>query len=191
MTGSHLIAASAFASVHGLLNSTAFDVARNLFLFVVAVFWLGLAFWVYRDAGRRVKDPWLVGTATLLALVLPFVGAVVYMLFRAPETLEDARARRLEVRALEQRLGRHAPQCPVCRADVADTFLVCPVCTTQLKQPCRHCSAAIEASWQACPYCATPVDAPLELVTPDLTAALTAEVTGKGNVRRKRTRAVG
>ncbi len=192
MTGSNLIAASAFGSVHGLLHSTAFDVARNLVLVLAVIFWLGLAYWVYRDARRRVDDPWLIGTATLVTIVAPYVGAAVYLLFRAPETLDDVRARDLEVRALEARIGMRTPHCPVCRADVDASFLVCPVCTTQLRQPCRSCSAALEASWQACPYCATPV-----VAGADLDAALAAEVTvtangngnGKAHARVKRARA--
>jgi hypothetical protein len=177
VTGFDLIAASsAFGSVHGVLHSTAFDVARNLVLVVAVVFWLGLAYWVYRDARRRVDDSWLVGTATLLGLVVPYIGAAVYLLFRAPETLDDVRARELEMRALESRVGTVAPQCPVCRAGVEASFLVCPVCTTQLKQPCRSCSAALDASWQACPYCATPT-----IAGADLDAALTAEAASNGN----------
>ena len=177
MTGFDLIATSStFGSVHGLLHSTAFDVARNLTVFLAVVFWLGLAYWVYRDARRRVDDPWLVGTATLLAVVVPYAGAVVYLLFRAPETLDDVRARELELRALEERTVAHSLHCPVCRADVDASFLVCPVCTTQLKQACGNCSAALEASWQMCPYCTTPV-----ISEPDLDAALTAEAATNGN----------
>jgi hypothetical protein len=180
VTGSSLIAASAFGSVHGLLHSTAFDVARNLVLVLAVIFWLGLAYWVYRDARRRVDDPWLIGTATLLAVAVPYVGAAVYLLFRAPETLDDVRARDLEMRALEDRIAMHAPQCPVCRAEVDASYVVCPVCTTQLKQPCRGCSAALDASWQACPYCATPVVAAADLDTA-LTAEVAATANGNGN----------
>jgi hypothetical protein len=187
VTGSSLIATSAFGSVHGLLHSTAFDVARNLVLVLAVVFWLGLAYWVYRDARRRVDDPWLIGTATLVALVAPYVGGAVYLLFRAPETLDDVRARELEVRALEERIGMRTPHCPVCRADVDASFLVCPVCTTQLKQPCRSCSAALDASWQACPYCATPVVAGTDLDIA-LTAEAAATANGNGRVKRARTK---
>ena len=167
---------SAFGSVHGLLHSTAFTVAQNLVLVLAVVFWLGLAYWVYRDASRRVDDPWLVGTATLLALVVPYIGPVVNLLFRAPETLHAVRSRELELQALEARIGTHTPQCPVCRADADPSFLVCPVCTTQLKQPCSGCSSALEAAWQVCPYCATPTSS-----QSDLDAALTAEVAATAN----------
>jgi predicted amidophosphoribosyltransferase len=93
------------------------------------------------------------------------------------------------MRALEDRIAMHTPHCPVCRAEVDASFLVCPVCTTQLKQPCRGCSAALDASWQACPYCATPV-----VAGADLDAALTAELAatsngnGKAHPRVKRAR---
>src|SRR5206468_5176558 len=115
-------------------------------LFVVVVFWLGLASWVHRDARRRVDDPWLVGTATLLGIV-PFLGPLVYLLFRPPETLEEQHARRVEVQALESRLALRQPQCPVCRTDVEASYLICPVCTTQLKEACSACGAPLERLW--------------------------------------------
>ena len=103
---------------------------RNLSLFFVGVFWLSVAFWVYKDARRRIEDPWLVAMATLLGLVPPFVGALIYMLFRPPEYLEDVRERELEIKAMEKRLGARDLHCPVCRAEVDEDFLICPVCTT-------------------------------------------------------------
>ena len=152
-------ATSTFGSVHGALHSTAFGVAADVVLLLAAVFWIGVAYWVYRDARRRIDDALLVGTATAVALAAPYLGAVVYLLFRPPETLEDVRAREIEVRALEERLCRRADQCPVCRVVVEPSFLVCPVCTTQLKQPCARCAAPLEPLWQMCPYCTTPVSA--------------------------------
>lgn len=195
MPESNLSAASAFGSVNRVWHSTAFVVASNLLLLLAVVFWLGLAYWVYRDARRRVEDSWIVTTATLLALVVPFVGPLVYMLLRAPETLGDVRERELALRALEESLGRNRLRCPVCLADADERFLVCPVCTTQLKQRCQSCSAALETTWLSCPYCATPVGFEPELVALDLDAALTAEVAASTNgngtkpQRAKRSRA--
>jgi Double zinc ribbon len=167
-----------FASVHAALHSTAFGLATDAVLALGIVFWIGLAHWVYRDARRRVDDPWLVALATLLALGLPYLGAVVYLLFRPPETLEDARARKIEVRALEERLLRAVERCPVCRVAIESSFLVCPVCTTQLKRPCVRCSAPLDPLWQMCPHCATPV---VTAALQDLDAALTAETLVSGN----------
>ena len=138
-------------------SNATWTVIRNLTIFFVGVFWLSVAFWVYKDARRRIEDPWLVAMATLLGLVPPFLGALIYMLFRPPEYLEDVRERELEIRAIEERLRLRSLECPVCRAVVESTFVVCPICTTRLKQACAGCGAPLEAIWQACPYCATPV----------------------------------
>jgi Double zinc ribbon len=122
-----------------------------------AVFWLASAFWTYKDARRRVGDPALVALAALVGLV-PYVGPLVYMLFRPPEYLEDVRERELEIKAMEDRLSHRGLICPVCRAEVESSFLVCPICTTKLRQACANCRAPLEALWQVCPYCETPID---------------------------------
>lgn len=168
-----------------LINPTAFAIAWKLALLLAAIFWLGVAYWVYRDARRRLDDPWLVGTAAALGLV-PFVGAPVYMLFRPPETLADVRARDLELHALAASLGAHAEACPVCRTRVEPDFRVCPVCTTRLRRACTGCDAALEPLWQICPYCATPAGATVAAV--DLDAALAGEV---GAPRRGRPASAG
>ena len=163
-------------SLAAVFHSTAFVVARDSIFFCVALLWAGCVYWTYRDAKRRIDDPLLVWTATAVGLV-PIAGPLVYLLFRPPETLEDARARRIELRALESRLDRREPQCPVCRTRTEPAFLICPVCTTHLKEPCGACGRPLETLWQACPYCQAPVKAPVGL---DLDAALTAEAASNG-----------
>lgn len=124
------------------------------------------------DARRRIGNPFLVFVATLLGLAAPYIGPVVYLLFRPAETTADVRARRAELRALEQQVARaHKPACPVCSSSVEPDFLACPVCTTILRESCATCKAPLEPLWQLCPYCLTPVG-PAEV---DLDAALMAE----------------
>ena len=125
---------------------------------IVAIFWLASAYWVYKDARRRIEDPWLVATSTVLGLLPPFLGPLIYMLFRPPEYLEDVRERELEIKAMEDRLAKRDLHCPVCRSEVDVTYLVCPICTTKLKQACSNCKAPLEALWQVCPYCETAVE---------------------------------
>ena len=164
------------ASVHSALHSTPFQIAGNLTVLLAIVFWLGLAYWMYRDARRRIADPWLIGSAALLGIAVPYLGAVIYLLVRPPETLAEAHARELEVLALAQRLNRRDDRCPVCHAETEPNYLVCPVCTTQLRQACRSCEAALDPLWQVCPYCATPTAAPtLEPVADDLDSAVARE----------------
>jgi hypothetical protein len=162
---------SSFTTLHDLLHSTGFVVARDSAIALAVVFWLGLALWVNRDARRRIRDPFLVSFATLLGFAPPYIGPVVYLLFRPPETLDDVRSRRYELRAFEQQLARSQPSCPVCSSWVEADYIACPVCTTMLRQPCAKCNAPLELLWQMCPYCAAPVE-PTQV---DLDAALTAE----------------
>ena len=145
-----------FNGVNDFFNSGTWLVIRNLAIFFVAVFWLATVYWVYKDARRRIADPWLVAMSTLLGVV-PFLGPLVYLFFRPPEYLEDVRERELEIMAMEERLGRRDMHCPVCRASVEPEYLICPVCTTKLKQACVTCKAPLEPLWQVCPYCETPI----------------------------------
>lgn len=171
-----------FGSIHSVLHSSAVSIAGNVLILFCIVLWLGLGFRVHRDARRRIDDGWLVGLSTVLGFALPFIGPVVYVLFRPPETLADVNAREMEVRALRGRLLQAAPHCPVCLSEVETGYLVCPVCTTRLREQCATCDAALDPLWQACPYCAAPVATVMAAengarpyVVRDLDAALTAE----------------
>ena len=135
---------------------------------IAIVFWLALGYWTYRDAKRRIEQPFWIGVSTLVGLFPPYIGPFIYMLFRPPEYLEDVRERELEIRAIERRLGGRDLRCPVCRADIEDDFLVCPVCTTQLRQACTGCERPLEGSWQICPYCETAIEAPAAGTPPAL-----------------------
>jgi Double zinc ribbon len=150
------VTASAFSSVHDFFHSSTWYVIRNLAVFFVVVFWISTIYWVFKDARRRIGDTLIVLVATAIGIV-PFIGPLIYMLFRPPEYLEDVRERELEIRAIEKRLGGHDLRCPVCRAPVDEDFLVCPVCTTKLRQSCASCGKPLEALWQICPYCETPI----------------------------------
>jgi hypothetical protein len=134
---------------HAILNGLAF------FAFVL---WLCLGFWTYKDAKRRIEDPLLIGMSVVLALVIPYLGPFVYMLFRPPEYLDDVRERELEIKAMEERIAAVDLRCPVCHAEVDSGYLVCPVCTTKLKQACVSCGSPLEPIWQVCPFCETPIE---------------------------------
>ena len=69
-----LAASSTFGGVHDFFHSGTWYAIRNIAIFFVVVFWLGVAFWVYKDARRRIKDRWVIGLATLLGLIPPFIG---------------------------------------------------------------------------------------------------------------------
>ena len=131
--------------------------ARNAGIALVVVLWLATAYWTFKDARRRIDDPWLVALATIIGFVPPILGPIVYLFFRPPEYIQDVRERELEIKAMEERLSLNDMRCPVCRAKVESTYVVCPVCTTRLKQACPSCGQPLESRWQVCPYCATEI----------------------------------
>jgi len=157
------VTASFFGGVHGFFHSTTWSVIETVAVIFVVVLWIATVFWVNKDARRRIASQPLVWLGTLLGALPPFLGPLVYMLFRPPEYLEDVHERRLEIQAIERRLA--ARQCPVCNAEAEPEFLVCPVCATKLRQACVKCKRPLEPSWKVCPYCETQVGAepPVEL----------------------------
>ena len=139
------------------VDSADWTLARNAGVALLVVLWLATAYWTFKDARRRIDDPWLVALATLIGFVPPFLGPIVYLFFRPPEYIQDVRERELEIKAMEERLAQLDQRCPVCRAKVESAYLVCPVCTTRLRSACPSCGQPLESLWQVCPYCATDI----------------------------------
>src|SRR4029450_12124628 len=76
------VIASTFGGVHDFFSSGTWQVVRNLLFFFLVILWLSVAYWIYKEAKRRIEDPVLVAVAVAIGLVLPYVGALVYILFR-------------------------------------------------------------------------------------------------------------
>ncbi|MDQ6749870.1 MAG: zinc ribbon domain-containing protein [Actinomycetota bacterium] len=142
------------------INSGGLNLFVNLVLLSLVVVWFATIYWTYADARRRLVDLMLVGCATAAAL-FPFVGAVVYMIVRPPEFLDDVRERELEMQASQARLAQLGfLQCPECRAEVERDFVRCPSCRQRLKNPCVRCSRPLDRTWKLCPYCEVEVVSP-------------------------------
>jgi RNA polymerase subunit RPABC4/transcription elongation factor Spt4 len=145
-------------SAHAILallgvESTAVTVAFDLLLVFAVALYLALVYWTYADARRRLEDPTLIGAATALSLV-PFAGALIYLILRPAETLEDAYERDLEVEAARLRLHElELRLCPNCDYPIERDYLRCPGCLQRLREPCPRCARALERTWTLCPYC--------------------------------------
>ena len=127
----------------------------------LVVLWIALAFYVFRDARRR-SPSWLFAIlATLLGLVPPFLGALIYLVVRPPRTLDEDRALALEEEALREPEPLGPPQrpCPTCGREIEEEFIICPYCRTQFARRCNGCDRALRLGWSVCPYCATEVGA--------------------------------
>ena len=125
----------------------------NLTLFLaiwIGVFlastWLALAFWAYRDCRRRSTSQAAPILASLVSLLFPFLGVLLYLLLRPPHSRDHS-------------IPPSPPPllCPGCAAPVKESWMVCPGCHTRLKKPCHECGRLMELSWHICPYCAAPV----------------------------------
>jgi len=136
------------------IESSGLNLAVDLVIVFLVVLYLALAYWTYADAQRRVVDPMLVGCATAAALLFPFVGAIVYLIVRPPEFLEDVRERELEMEAAEARVrDLEGTLCPHCEYRIEPDFVRCPSCLRKLKERCTNCSRPLEPVWTICPYC--------------------------------------
>ncbi|HKI66502.1 MAG TPA: zinc ribbon domain-containing protein [Solirubrobacterales bacterium] len=137
------------------ISNNGLNLVVNLLILMLVVVWLALIVYTYLDAKRRVKDPFMIGCATLASFI-PYLGTVVYAIVRPPEFLEDAHERELEIKAAELRvrqLTEHA--CPKCGFPAEHDYMRCPECQTRLKQPCPSCGKPVDPSWALCPYCET------------------------------------
>ena len=141
-------------AIFGISNN-GLNVVVDLLILMLVVVWLALIVFTYLDAKRRIKDPFLIGCATLASFI-PYMGTAVYAIVRPPEFLEDAHERELEIKAAELRvrqLTEHS--CPGCGFPVENDFLRCPDCQRRLKRPCPSCSKPVDPAWALCPYCET------------------------------------
>jgi double zinc ribbon protein len=137
------------------ISNSGLNLVVNLLILMLVVVWLALIVFTYLDARRRIKDPFLIGCATLASFI-PYLGTAVYAIVRPPEFLEDAHERELEIRAAELRvrqLTEHA--CPDCGFPAENDYLRCPECQRRLKHPCPSCSKPVDPEWALCPYCET------------------------------------
>ena len=116
----------------------------------------GMAIWTFRDIQARSRDVLAQILATLLVLVLPVIGFVVYLMLRPRETLEEAYEHSLEQEALLQAI-EEPEECPGCGQRVKGNFLYCPDCHTRLKKACPECNSALRLNWSLCPYCGASV----------------------------------
>ena len=135
----------------------------------------GMAIWTFRDIRARSRDILAQILATLLVLVLPVIGLVVYLMLRPRETLEEAYEHSLEQEALLQAI-EEPEECPGCGQRVDGSFLYCPDCHTRLKKACPECGKALRLHWSICPYCGASVTP--QAVEPVSTSAEETSVEG-------------
>jgi len=114
--------------------------------------WFALVVWTFQDIQTRTRSVIAQIFATLLVVLFSVPGALLYLLMRPRETLDEQYERALEEEYLAQDLET-AGRCPACRRPVQDDFQYCPFCRTSLKQLCISCGKLLRLDWPNCPYC--------------------------------------
>lgn len=114
--------------------------------------WLSLVIWAYRDMRSRSRDPFAYLLAALVVAALPFVGIIIYLILRPPQTLAAAYQQMLEEEALLQEI-ENRPSCPGCSRVVDKNWILCAHCHTRLKKACPDCNSLMESHWTLCPFC--------------------------------------
>ncbi len=134
----------------------------------------GIVIWTFRDIRARSRDFLAQILATLLVIVLPVIGFVVYLMLRPRETLAEAYERSLEQEALLQAI-EEPEVCPGCGQRVKSDYLYCPACHTRLKKACPECGHPLHLRWSLCPYCGASIASqalePVPVLEPEVALA--------------------
>ncbi len=115
-------------------------------------FWIAMGIWTFNDIRSRTRDWLAIALASLLVLVFPLVGLVLYMMVRPRETLADVFDRALEEESLLREL-ESTLSCYGCGLPVQDSWNFCSNCHSQLRYACSNCGKAMRHEWDICVSC--------------------------------------
>jgi hypothetical protein len=113
-----------FQSVLDFFKSPTWHFITLMFYFFLVVLWIACAYWVFKDARRRIDDKIVLAVAVLTGIVFGPIGLIVYAIVRPAETLADRKEHELEVAMMEQRIGEEE-RCSFCKTPVREDYLVC------------------------------------------------------------------
>jgi RNA polymerase subunit RPABC4/transcription elongation factor Spt4 len=122
-----------------------------------AALWFALIVWTYRDVEQRSRSVITQIFATLLSVLFFVPGALLYLVLRPRETLDETFQRSLEEEYLLQDL-EDLPRCHSCHRAIESDWVICPACHTELRHECPTCAHLVRVTWDICPYCATELE---------------------------------
>jgi len=123
----------------------------------IAALWFALIVWTYRDIEQRSRSVITQIFATLLSVLFFVPGALLYLVLRPRESLDEAFQRSLEEEYLLQDL-EDLPRCHSCHRAIENDWVICPACHTELRHECPTCAHLVRVTWDICPYCATELE---------------------------------
>lgn len=130
--------------------------ALQLFLALTIAYalalWFALAVWAYRDSAARSNNVVTHIFSTLIVVLFWVPGAILYLILRPRETLDESFQRTMEEEYLLQDQDDFAV-CPACHRAVRDEYVFCPHCANELRHACETCHRMIDVRWDTCAYC--------------------------------------
>lgn len=118
----------------------------------LAILWVVLVTWTYRDVQSRTSDRSTRFISLAVVAVFSVPGLLLYLALRPRETAADQYARTLETEAFMRELEKH-PSCAECARPVEADFAVCPFCRAALRAKCEDCGQSMDRKWVACAFC--------------------------------------
>lgn len=115
-------------------------------------FWVAMGIWTFNDIRSRTRDWLAIGLASLLVLIFPLVGLLLYMMIRPRDTLADVFDRALEEESLLRELEATL-SCHRCGVPVEATWNYCSNCHCQLRFACPSCGKPMRHEWSICVSC--------------------------------------
>ena len=129
-------------------------VSAQVIIAYIAVLWLALTYWTFRDIRKRTTDPVVQGLSVALVFGFFLAGYWVYLLLRPGQTIAEREEERLRAALISDYAV--TALCPYCREQVRDDFVLCPSCHFALREACKTCTRALQPMWSVCPFCASP-----------------------------------
>jgi len=141
------------------INSVGGNGIDNLELIVIAylgLLWLSILIWVTRDVISRSTSLLFQAFSILLAITIPVLGVLIYLIIRPGKTQMQRYHEQLEAELLENENDNEEEdelQCDKCFIGIEPDYNICPNCSFQLKKSCYHCRKHYSKQWDQCPYC--------------------------------------
>jgi len=137
-----------------LTESHYFQFLGKGLIYYLAILWIALIVWTARDVINRSNVLLFQIFSILLVILFNIFGLLIYLCLRPQRTLlqnyDDELKRKATLDQLDKNTG---VICEVCKTEVTDDYLFCPVCKNTLKVACNYCKKPLELDFNICPYC--------------------------------------
>ncbi|MEI7510891.1 MAG: zinc ribbon domain-containing protein [Candidatus Peregrinibacteria bacterium] len=114
-----------------------------------ALLWIAITIWIARDAIHRSHSTLFHLFAVVINVIIPFLGAVLYLVFRPSQSLLEKYYQELERRAF----GERPSACFFCGHLNSIDAKFCSECGESLNETCKECQKETLRGGNFCEHC--------------------------------------